>query len=162
MYSLVDVLALLLKMAELAKTGSTTSSSYRAPQTGIFSIIPASAVPESWIPYAELMRLDRPAGFYAFYFPYLIGLGYAASISNTTISARTIGEQAVHMFLGCILLRGVSCTWNDNIDQDFDRDVSRCRNRPIARGAVTTAQGHLFTIFQLAAGMALLRLWPVE
>jgi len=150
-------------MAEpVEKTGSTRSSSYSTPQTGIFAIIPASAVPESWIPYAELMRLDRPAGFYAIYFSYLIGLGYAANISNTTVSARTICEQAVLMFFGCIFLRGVSCTWNDNIDQDFDRAVARCQNRPIARGAVTTAQGHLFTIFQLVVGMVFLRLWPVE
>ncbi|KAI1764372.1 hypothetical protein GGR53DRAFT_466356 [Hypoxylon sp. FL1150] len=38
--------------------------SYSDPTTGLLSLLP-----RSMIPYAQLMRLDRPAGLYAFYFP---------------------------------------------------------------------------------------------
>jgi 4-hydroxybenzoate polyprenyltransferase len=31
------------------------------------------------------------------------------------------------------------------VDQDYDRQTARCRNRPIARGAISTWQGHIYT-----------------
>lgn len=34
------------------------------------------------------------------------------------------------------------------MDQEFDRQVERCKNRPIARGAVSIFHGHVFTIAQ--------------
>lgn len=42
---------------------------YSNPATGFLSVIPTP-----WIPYDQLMRVDRPAGFYAFYISYLAGL----------------------------------------------------------------------------------------
>lgn len=119
-------------------------------------------LPQRWIPYAELMRLDRPAGFYAFYFPYLIGLAYAACLADPIPSPAHLIFLSALFFLGCIILRGVSCAWNDNMDQEFDRKVARCRLRPIARGAVTTTQAHLFTAVLLLAGTPLFNFLPTE
>ncbi|KXT07264.1 hypothetical protein AC578_2508 [Pseudocercospora eumusae] len=45
------------------------------------------------------------------------------------------------LFLWLILCRSAGCAWNDVVDQDYDRKTTRCRNRPIARGALTTANG---------------------
>lgn len=39
------------------------------------------------------------------------------------------------------------------MDQEYDRAVARCRNRPIARGAVSTVQGHIFTVAQFVVGL---------
>lgn len=128
---------------------------YSDPLTGVVSHLPAS-----WIPYAQLMRLERPAGLYAFYFPYLIGLLYAACISPTLIEPFALVKLAAILLPFNILLRGAACTWNDNVDQEFDRQVERCRHRPIARGAVSTTQGHIFTVVQLAALYPLLSLFP--
>ena len=47
--------------------------------------------------------------------------------------------------VGSVILRGAARAWTDNIEQDFDRKVTRCQNRPIARRAVSTIQAHLFT-----------------
>lgn len=52
-------------------------------------------------------------------------------------------------------MRAAACAWNDNLDRDYDRQVRRCRNRPLARGALTPAQGYIFTVplTLIAAGM---------
>lgn len=114
---------------------------YTPPTKGLLSLLPLPLVP-----YAELMRLDRPAGFYAFYVPYLIGLFYAACLSSPLPSPSKILRLCLIFLLLGIVLRGAACTWNDNVDQGFDRQVARTRLRPIARGAVSTTQGHIFTL----------------
>ncbi|KAI0973637.1 UbiA-domain-containing protein [Xylaria arbuscula] len=118
---------------------------YSDPTTGVLSILP-----HPWVPYAQLMRIDRPGGLYAFYFPYLIGLMYSACIASQTPDPLTLCSFVVILLPFNIVLRGAACTWNDTVDQDFDRRVARCRHRPVARGAVSTTAAHLFTTLQLA------------
>ena len=60
--------------------------------------------------------------------------------------------------VGSVILRGAAYAWNDNIDQDFDRKVTRCQNRPIARRAVSTTRAHLFTAALTITGLPLLAL----
>ena len=128
---------------------------YKNPTTGILSRIPVS-----WVPYAQLMRIDRPAGFYAFYFPYLIGLAYAACLSRAVIEPIRLLSLAALLLPLNLLLRGAACAWNDNVDQEFDRRVRRCRHRPVARGAVSTAQTHVFTVVLSVLGYPLLAPLP--
>ncbi|KAI4601824.1 hypothetical protein KJ359_010689 [Pestalotiopsis sp. 9143b] len=128
---------------------------YQDPKSGL-----VSRLSSSWIPYAQLMRLDRPAGLYAFYFPYLIGLLYAACISPSRIEPLAVFKLAALLLPFNIVLRGVACTWNDNVDQEFDRRVQRCRHRPVARGAVSTRQAHVFTAAQLATLFLLQTFFP--
>ncbi|KAJ5104581.1 UbiA prenyltransferase [Penicillium alfredii] len=105
----------------------------------------------SWVPYMQLMRLDRLAGFTGYYMPSIMGLVYAASLVGLeAVSVAQLGGWAVFYFVVNIFVRGAACTWNDNIDQEYDRQVDRCRGRPIARGAVSTRQGHIFLALQLA------------
>ncbi|KAI1822701.1 UbiA-domain-containing protein [Xylaria intraflava] len=118
---------------------------YADPTTGVLS-----KLPRSWVPYAQLMRIDRPGGLYAFYFPYLIGLMYSACIASQAPEPRTLLSMAAILLPFNIVLRGAACTWNDTVDQDFDRRVARCRHRPVARGAVSTTAAHSFTALQLA------------
>lgn len=126
---------------------------YNKPSHGIFRFIP-----DALVPYAELMRLDRQSGFWAFYWHYLIGLGFAINIPPFTsdIDLQTLALLATYMGLWTTVFRGITCTWNDNLDQDFDRQVDRCRVRPIPRGAVSTSQAHFFTAVQIAVGAAIL------
>ncbi|KAH8666741.1 UbiA prenyltransferase family-domain-containing protein [Xylariales sp. PMI_506] len=140
-------------MGKPTSTTTTRSSSPNGPSSGPRVTGILSVLPKSWVPYAQLMRLDRPAGFYAFYFPYLIGVTYAACLSGQEIPLDQVFLPGL-MFIGwCIILRGWTCTWNDNMDQEYDRAVERCRNRPIARGAVSTLQGHIFTVAQFLVGL---------
>ena len=121
-----------------------------------------STLPKSWIPYAQLMRIERPAGLYAFYVPYILGLAFAACLRKDVPEPSFLLKQSGLLLIGCVILRGASCTWNDNIDQEYDRAVARCRNRPIARGAVSTAQGHIFTLALYLVGAIFVSLWPKE
>ncbi|TVY78268.1 4-hydroxybenzoate geranyltransferase [Lachnellula suecica] len=130
---------------------TTQSSSYRTPSTALFNILPSS-----WIPYAELMRLDRPAGYYAFFWHYAIGLSFAACVASSPPRPGTLVAMATYLAIWVVILRGAVCTWNDNLDQEFDRKVARCRFRPIARGAVSTAQGHIFAVAQVVVGAIML------
>ena len=115
-------------------------SKYSDPETGLLSKLPSS-----WIPYGQLMRIDRPGGLYAFYFPYLIGTAYAACIAKPTPDLSTVLWQGAMFLPFNIVLRGTACAWNDTVDAKFDRQVERTRHRPVARGAVSTTQGYVFT-----------------
>ena len=128
---------------------------YTLPSSGFLSLLPSS-----WTPYAELMRLERPAGLYAFYVPYLIGLGYGACLTDSVPSPAHLLGLCGLFLMYCIILRGAACAWNDNLDQQFDRQVARTRLRPIARGAVSTTQGHIFTVVLLLAEVPVFMLLP--
>ena len=80
---------------------------YSDPTTGFVLLLP-----RSWIPYAQLMRLERPAGLYAFYFPYLIAVAYAACIAPIPPAPLEVLEICALLLPFNILLRGAACTWN--------------------------------------------------
>ncbi|KAI7778807.1 hypothetical protein LA080_001588 [Diaporthe eres] len=133
---------------------------YHPPKTGLLSKLPHRA-----IPYAELTRIDRPAGWCGVYFPFLIGLIYADCISgdNEASDSLTLGSLAIRFTPFSMLLRSAACTWNDTVDQHFDRRVARTRHRPVARRAVSTNQALIFTFVQTTlAIMSVRSLLPQE
>ena len=103
------------------------------------------------------MRLEKTGGLYGFYFPYLIGIGFAASVAQPVPTPFSVLSISAIFLAWNVLLRGAVCTINDNFDREYDRQVARCRTRPIARGAVTPAQGHVWFAVQTvaAAGVAI-------
>lgn len=120
---------------------------YAPPRHGVLSYLPAS-----WVPYGELTRIDKPAGFILIYFPHLFGSLYAAAMvagaeggSTNAVTPRHIIRQNLILFLGSVLSRSAICCWNDVIDREYDRQVLRCRLRPIARRAISPFQGLLLT-----------------
>ena len=133
------------------------SDTYQSPQAGLLSYLP-----ERVVPYVELMRLEKPAGYFTFYFPHLYGTLYAAlRLFSPPPLAQMICLNLLFV-VGSVFLRGAACTWNDTIDAPYDRQVARCRHRAIARGAVTPIAGFALTLVQTALGLALLaRLSPL-
>ncbi|KAL6852483.1 hypothetical protein ACO1O0_007028 [Amphichorda felina] len=132
-------------------------ASYTPPTTGVLSKLPLS-----WVPYAQLVRLEQPHGNYMIYFPHIVGLLYASSVLPDAVPLATLAHRAGVFLAWTFLMRGAGCAWNDNIDQEFDRKTERCRNRPIARGAVSTTQGHIFTLFLTLMGFAAIQCLPAE
>lgn len=120
---------------------------YTPPTRGIFALLPSALTP-----YAELMRLHQPAGCYFYYCHYVIGLSFAACVTPSPPTPWRLVVQAIYFMPWVLIFRGAMCTWNDNVDHDLDRQVARTRLRPIARGSVTTVQGHVFVLLQLAVG----------
>ncbi|KAH6620917.1 UbiA prenyltransferase family-domain-containing protein [Chaetomium sp. MPI-SDFR-AT-0129] len=134
-----------------------TPPPYTPPQTGLLSILPAS-----WVPYAELIRLDKPTGSYYLFFPCIFSTLLAAPLATPVTSPLTVLGTSLLFLAGAVVMRGAGCTINDLWDRNLDPHVARTRLRPIARGAVTPFQGLVFTGAQLLTGLAILLQFPTS
>ncbi|KAI8934438.1 hypothetical protein NX059_009170 [Plenodomus lindquistii] len=130
---------------------------YKFPTTGVLSYLPRKAVP-----YAELMRLDKPIGTYYLFFPCLFSTLLAATMANPVASPLAVVSTSALFFTGALVMRGAGCTINDLWDRDLDPHVERTRLRPLARRAVTTQQAIIFLGGQLMTGLAVLLSLPFE
>jgi 4-hydroxybenzoate polyprenyltransferase len=136
---------------------STFPVKYEAPQTGLLSILP-----KSWVPYAELIRLDKPTGTYYLYFPCLFSTLIAAPFTIPMVTPTEVAGKACLFFAGALIMRGAGCAINDLWDKDLDPHVARTKFRPIARGALLPQNAILFTGFQLLAGLGILLQFPTQ
>lgn len=78
------------------------NTKYQPPTTVFISYIPAS-----WVPYTELMRLDRPGGSYALYIPCLFGVFYAAITIPVQPPPAFIADRTITLLL-CLYPRAWS------------------------------------------------------
>ncbi|KAI1438594.1 4-hydroxybenzoate polyprenyl transferase family protein [Xylaria sp. CBS 124048] len=136
-------------------SASTTPEAYSPPTTGFLSRLPSS-----WVPYAELMRLDKPAGTLYLFFPCLFSTLLAAPLATPMTSPLSILGTTALFFTGALITRGAGCSINDLWDRNLDRHVTRTRLRPIARGALTPFQAFTWTGVQLLAGLGILLQFP--
>jgi 4-hydroxybenzoate polyprenyltransferase len=130
---------------------------YTPPTTGLLSYLPRYVVP-----YAELIRLDKPTGTYYLYFPCLFSTLIAATMTIPMATPSAVFGTAALFFTGALVMRGAGCTINDLWDRDLDPHVERTRLRPIARKAVTPQAAVIFTGGQLLTGLAVLLSFPFE
>ncbi|CAG7917211.1 unnamed protein product [Penicillium olsonii] len=128
---------------------------YIPPQTGLIA-----SLPKSWIPYAELVRLDKPTGTYYLFFPTLFSTLLAAPMAGAA-PLQVLGTSAL-FFSGALIMRGAGCAINDLWDRNLDPHVERTKFRPIARGALSPPKAVLFTGSQLLAGLAVLLSFPTQ
>ena len=126
-------------------------ATHQSPQNGVLSYLPVS-----WVPFAQLMRLEKPVGVMNIYFPYLFGTLYAACVAQPTLKVNSFLVANLKLFAAAFILRSAGCTWNDIIDRDLDRQVARCRLRPMARGAVSLRNGYIFTGAQCLVWLSIL------
>lgn len=139
---------------------STTSQAsvkcYTPPNKGLISFLPPS-----WIPYAELLRLDKPTGTYYLFFPCAYSTLLAASIAPSVPVWEVVGTTGL-FFAGALIMRGAGCAINDLWDRNLDPHVERTKFRPIARGAISPGKAVLFTGSQLLAGLGILLQFPYQ
>lgn len=115
-------------------------------------------LPEKWIPYAELMRLEKPVGTFLLLLPSFWAITMAAygiaAPFTTTVSA-------IGLFLiGALVMRGAGCTINDIWDRDLDNKVARTVERPIASKRVSVPQAVTFLGAQCFLGLCVLLSLP--
>ncbi|CAI4219699.1 unnamed protein product [Parascedosporium putredinis] len=125
----------ILDPAAVLDAGSSVDI-YKPPTTGLLAYLP-----KSWVPYAELVRLDKPAGTHYLFFPCLFSTLMAAPMAAPMASPPRI---------------------NDLWDRNLDPHVTRTKFRPIARGAITPFKGLVYTGFQLLAGLGILLQFPTS
>lgn len=110
-------------------------------------------LPETARPYAQLMRLDRPIGWWLLLLPCWWGLvlaqiGAGGGIPNL--------KYAALFLIGAVVMRGAGCTLNDIVDRDIDGKVERTRARPIPSGRVSVKAAVIFLAVQLLLGLLIL------
>ncbi len=101
-------------------------------------------------PYARLARFDRPIGTWLLLFPCWWSIALAAPGFATGLWLFVLHG------LGALLMRGAGCTFNDIVDREFDRQVARTADRPIASGAVSVKKAVAFMFAQMALGLVIL------
>jgi 4-hydroxybenzoate polyprenyltransferase len=110
-------------------------------------------VPPRLLPYAQLMRLERPIGWWLLLLPCWWGL-LLVEIARETGPVHW--DHALLFVIGAIVMRGAGCTLNDIVDRDFDRAVERTRKRPLASGRIGLKQAFAFLAAQCLVGLAVL------
>ncbi|CAD6500881.1 BgTH12-06585 [Blumeria graminis f. sp. triticale] len=130
---------------------------YQTPKTGLLS-----RLPPSWVPYAELIRIDKPTGTYYLFFPCIFSTLLAAPLVVPHPSPSSVLQTSLLFFAGALVMRGAGCTINDLWDRNLDPHVSRTRLRPIARKSVSPLKALAFTGTQLLTGLGILLQFPEQ
>lgn len=98
------------------------------------------------MPYIELARLNKPAGFMLLFWPCCFGVILASDevLSNYYFF--------ILFFIGAIALRSAGCIVNDIVDRNIDAQVERTKNRPLASGALKLHNAYALLFFMLSVG----------
>ena len=110
-------------------------------------------LPKAWRPYARLMRLERPIGWWLLLLPCWWGLALGQTAWGGGIPNPWYG---LLFLIGAIVMRGAGCALNDIADRNFDGKVERTKLRPIPSGQVSITQAFAFLIALSLAGLLVL------
>ena len=108
--------------------------------------------PDFALPFVQLARLDRPAGWQLLLAPCWQATALAGLAAHR-------GPNLWHLVLfliGAIAMRGAGCTYNDILDRKLDAGVERTRGRPLPSGRVSVRAAAIFLVAQALAGLAVL------
>ena len=96
--------------------------------------------------FIGITRLDKPIGIYLLLWPALIALLIS---SDAFINY----SYLIIIIVGSILVRSTGCVINDIFDMEFDKQVKRTRNRPLASGQLSMREAYfiflLLSLFSL-------------
>ena len=110
-------------------------------------------LPRAFRPYARLMRLERPIGWWLLLLPCWWGL----ALGQIALGGGVPNLWYAALFLvGAIVMRGAGCALNDIADRDIDAKVERTRLRPIPAGQVSVKQAFAFLIGLCFLGLLVL------
>lgn len=102
--------------------------------------------------YAQLIRFEKPIGFYLLLWPTLWALAVAGEGSPD-------GWILFVFVAGCFLMRSAGCAINDYADRDIDQHVARTRERPLTSGKIKPLEAlAVFAVLALIAFLMVLSL----
>jgi 4-hydroxybenzoate polyprenyltransferase len=117
---------------------------------------PASLVlkltPDYALPFVQLARLDRPAGWQLLLAP----CWQAAALAGLALHRGPYLTHLALFLVGAIAMRGAGSTYNDILDRNLDAGVERTRGRPLPSGRVSVFEAEVFLVAQALIGLAVL------
>lgn len=117
----------------------------------------ARRAPAFALPYVQLARLDRPAGWQLLLLPCWQSSLLASGASGTAPN----WVHLIAFLIGAVAMRGAGSTYNDIVDRDIDAKVERTRGRPLPSGRVSLTGARAFLAFQALIGLAAALVLPV-
>jgi 4-hydroxybenzoate polyprenyltransferase len=103
-------------------------------------------LPKAARPFALLARFDRPIGWWLLFWPCFWGLALAGG-------AIKYWPLALWFLLGAVVMRGAGCVYNDIVDRDLDKQVSRTASRPLASGTASVKAAWIWLIALCLIGL---------
>ena len=93
--------------------------------------------------FIELIRLKKPIGFMLLFWPCAWGLTLVYDFNenlNIYLFYLTL------FFLGSVLMRSAGCIVNDILDKEFDKKVSRTKDRPLASNKISISVAIIYVL----------------
>jgi 4-hydroxybenzoate polyprenyltransferase len=84
--------------------------------------------------FIELIRLKKPIGFLLLFWPCAWGLTLVYDFND---NLNDYLFYLILFFLGSVLMRSAGCIVNDILDKEFDKKVSRTKDRPLASDKIS-------------------------
>ncbi len=108
--------------------------------------------PQSWRPFLQLARIDRPIGWWLLLLP----CWQSSALASVRDAVLPHGRDLILFLIGAVAMRGAGSTYNDIVDRKIDACVERTRARPLPTGRVSVRAATLFLAAQCLVGLAVL------
>jgi 4-hydroxybenzoate polyprenyltransferase len=109
----------------------------------------ALSLPERLRPYWLLARFDRPIGSWLLFWPG----AWAIALAGHAVDR---WDLILWFALGSVAMRGAGCVYNDIVDRDLDRRVTRTASRPLASGRIGLRAAWLWLLLLCLVGLVVL------
>ena len=93
--------------------------------------------------FIELIRLKKPIGFMLLFWPCAWGLTLVYDFNN---NLNVYFFYLILFFLGSVLMRSAGCIVNDILDKEFDKKVSRTKDRPLASNKISIGVAIIYVL----------------
>ena len=103
--------------------------------------------------FIELTRLRKPIGYMLLFWPCVWGLTLAYDFSE---NLNLYFYYVLLFFFGSVLMRSAGCIVNDIFDKEFDKNVLRTKNRPIASEKVSIKLASIYAIILCLVALVVL------
>jgi len=92
--------------------------------------------------FIDLTRLDKPIGYMLLFWPCAWGLTLGYDFNS---GFKIYFFYLTLFFLGSVLMRSAGCIVNDIADKNYDKKVSRTKNRPIASDKISLRSAYFYS-----------------
>ena len=93
--------------------------------------------------FIELIRLKKPIGFMLLFWPCAWGLTLVYDFND---NLNVYLFYLILFFLGSVLMRSAGCIVNDILDKEFDKKVSRTKDRPLASNKISISVAIIYVL----------------